>query len=101
MTGPSNTKVVVLCAAPRKIKEIMLAAEELNMVASGEYVFFNIELRNRFFLFRLIVYSILSSSIYFLLLIISPPLVYICTFIDQFPICYLFGLHRVVLALPR
>jgi hypothetical protein len=42
--GPT---VVVLCAAPKKIKEIMLAAEELNMVASGEYVFFNIELFNR------------------------------------------------------
>ena len=42
--GPT---VVVLCAAPKKIKEIMLAAEELNMVTSGEYVFFNIELFNR------------------------------------------------------
>ena len=40
--------VVVLCAAPRKVREIMLAAEELNMVSSGEYVFFNIELLNRF-----------------------------------------------------
>lgn len=39
--------VVVLCATPMKIKEIMLAAEELNMVDSGEYVFFNIELLNR------------------------------------------------------
>lgn len=41
-------QVIVLCAAPLKIKEIMLAAEELNMVDSGDYVFFNIELRNRF-----------------------------------------------------
>lgn len=37
----------MLCAAPRKVREIMLAAEELNMVSSGEYVFFNIELLNR------------------------------------------------------
>ncbi|EFX72574.1 hypothetical protein DAPPUDRAFT_201000 [Daphnia pulex] len=41
-----RSRIVVLCAAPRKIKDIMLAAQELNMVASGEYVFFNIELRN-------------------------------------------------------
>ncbi|KAI9553877.1 hypothetical protein GHT06_019147 [Daphnia sinensis] len=41
-----SSRIIVLCAAPPKIKEIMLAAEELNMVASGDYVFFNIELRN-------------------------------------------------------
>ncbi|XP_057376143.1 atrial natriuretic peptide receptor 1-like [Daphnia carinata] len=41
-----RSRIIVLCAGPRKIKEIMLAAEELNMVASGEYVFFNIELLN-------------------------------------------------------
>lgn len=94
-------KVVVLCAAPRKIKEIMLAAEELNMVASGEYVFFNIELRNRFISFiRLIVYHILSIALYILPAYF--PLVYIrVRSIDQFPICYLFGFRRVVLALPR
>lgn len=43
--------VIVLCAAPRKVREIMLAAEELGMVSSGEYVFFNIELLNRLAIF--------------------------------------------------
>lgn len=50
--------VIVLCAAPRKIKEIMLAAEELQMT-SGEYVFFNIELLNRF----LFIFLFLSNEI--------------------------------------
>ncbi|XP_063382132.1 atrial natriuretic peptide receptor 1-like isoform X3 [Cydia fagiglandana] len=36
--------IVVLCANPGTVREIMLAADELNMVSSGEYVFFNIEL---------------------------------------------------------
>lgn len=45
------TTVIVLCAAPRKVREIMLAAEELGMVSSGEYVFFNIELLNRLAIF--------------------------------------------------
>lgn len=36
--------IVVVCANPSTVREILLAAEELNMVASGEYVFFNIEL---------------------------------------------------------
>lgn len=36
--------VVVLCANPNTVRNIMLAADELNMVSSGEYVFFNIEL---------------------------------------------------------
>lgn len=35
---------MVVCANPTTVREIMLAAEELNMVDSGEYVFFNIEL---------------------------------------------------------
>lgn len=39
--------VVVMCANSTTIREIMLAAEELNMVDSGEYVFFNIELFKR------------------------------------------------------
>lgn len=39
--------VVVMCANSTTIREIMLAAEELNMVDSGEYVFFNIELFQR------------------------------------------------------
>lgn len=36
--------VVVVCANPSTVREIMLAADDLNMVSSGEYVFFNIEL---------------------------------------------------------
>ncbi|XP_049885554.1 atrial natriuretic peptide receptor 1 isoform X3 [Pectinophora gossypiella] len=36
--------IVVLCANPKTVRNIMLAADELNMVSSGEYVFFNIEL---------------------------------------------------------
>lgn len=36
--------VVVVCANPNTVREIMLAADDLNMVSSGEYVFFNIEL---------------------------------------------------------
>lgn len=39
--------VVVVCANPSTVREILLAAEELNMVDSGEYVFFNIELFSR------------------------------------------------------
>jgi atrial natriuretic peptide receptor A len=38
---------VVVCANRSTVREILLAAEELNMVASGEYVFFNIELSSR------------------------------------------------------
>jgi atrial natriuretic peptide receptor A len=38
---------VVLCATPEKVREILLAAEELKMVSSGEYVFFNVELFTR------------------------------------------------------
>ncbi|XP_053977333.1 atrial natriuretic peptide receptor 1-like isoform X1 [Hylaeus volcanicus] len=36
--------VVVMCANATTIREILLAAEELGMVDSGEYVFFSIEL---------------------------------------------------------
>ncbi|XP_070155768.1 atrial natriuretic peptide receptor 1 isoform X2 [Polyergus mexicanus] len=36
--------VVVMCANSTTIREILLAAEELGMVDSGEYVFFSIEL---------------------------------------------------------
>ncbi|KAL4713025.1 hypothetical protein ACJJTC_014659 [Scirpophaga incertulas] len=39
-----NTRIVVVCANPNTVREIMLAADDLNMVSSGEYVFFNIEL---------------------------------------------------------
>ncbi|XP_063896988.1 atrial natriuretic peptide receptor 1 isoform X2 [Helicoverpa armigera] len=36
--------IVVVCANPSTVRDIMLAAYDLNMVSSGEYVFFNIEL---------------------------------------------------------
>ncbi|KDR21693.1 Atrial natriuretic peptide receptor B, partial [Zootermopsis nevadensis] len=39
-----SARIVVVCANPSTVREILLAAEELNMVDSGEYVFFNIEL---------------------------------------------------------
>ncbi|XP_041982760.1 atrial natriuretic peptide receptor 1 isoform X2 [Aricia agestis] len=39
-----ETRIVVVCANPTTVREIMLAADELDMVSSGEYVFFNIEL---------------------------------------------------------
>ncbi|XP_050420334.1 atrial natriuretic peptide receptor 1 isoform X4 [Adelges cooleyi] len=40
----SKYTVMVVCANPLTVREILLAAEELNMIDSGEYVFFNIEL---------------------------------------------------------
>lgn len=33
-----------MCANPKTIRSIMIAAEELNMIDSGEYVFFDIEI---------------------------------------------------------
>nr|XP_040240604.2 atrial natriuretic peptide receptor 1 isoform X1 [Anopheles coluzzii] len=39
-----RARIVIMCASPSTIREIMLAAAELNMVNSGEYVFFNIEI---------------------------------------------------------
>ncbi|XP_035891250.1 atrial natriuretic peptide receptor 1 isoform X2 [Anopheles stephensi] len=39
-----RARIVIMCASPSAIREIMLAAAELNMVNSGEYVFFNIEI---------------------------------------------------------
>ncbi|XP_035213061.1 receptor-type guanylate cyclase gcy-28-like, partial [Stegodyphus dumicola] len=36
--------VIVMCASPDTVREILLAAEELGMIKSGEYVFFSIEL---------------------------------------------------------
>ncbi|XP_050546454.1 atrial natriuretic peptide receptor 1 isoform X1 [Daktulosphaira vitifoliae] len=45
LTGLSNrARIMVVCANPLTVREILLAAEELNMIDSGEYVFFNIEL---------------------------------------------------------
>ncbi|XP_063981286.1 atrial natriuretic peptide receptor 1 isoform X3 [Diachasmimorpha longicaudata] len=40
----NSYSVVVMCANSTTIREILLAAEELGMVDSGEYVFFSIEL---------------------------------------------------------
>ncbi|XP_023219698.1 atrial natriuretic peptide receptor 1-like [Centruroides sculpturatus] len=40
----NNARIVVMCASPDAIREILLTAEELGMVHSGEYVFFSIEL---------------------------------------------------------
>ena len=42
-----SVSVVVMCANATTIREILLAAEELGMVDSGEYVFFSIELTSR------------------------------------------------------
>lgn len=43
----SFVSVVVMCANSTTIREILLAAEQLGMVDSGEYVFFSIELSSR------------------------------------------------------
>ncbi|XP_031626436.1 atrial natriuretic peptide receptor 1-like isoform X2 [Contarinia nasturtii] len=40
----TKSRIVMMCASPGTIREIMLAADDLNMIDSGEYVFFNIEL---------------------------------------------------------
>ncbi|XP_018358835.1 PREDICTED: atrial natriuretic peptide receptor 1-like isoform X1 [Trachymyrmex cornetzi] len=39
-----SARIIVMCANSTTIREILLAAEELGMVDSGEYVFFSIEL---------------------------------------------------------
>merc|ERR1712117_40899 len=36
--------LVILCASPTKVREILLAAEGLGLMDRGEYVFFNVEL---------------------------------------------------------
>lgn len=41
-----NVSVVVLCASPDSVREIMIKAHELNF-DNGEYVFFNIDLFSR------------------------------------------------------
>lgn len=33
-----------MCANPKSIRDIMIAAEELKMIDNGEYVFFNVEI---------------------------------------------------------
>ncbi|EDW97393.2 atrial natriuretic peptide receptor 1 isoform X2 [Drosophila yakuba] len=42
-----QSRIVIMCADPQSIRQIMLTAEELNMIDSGEYVFINIELFSR------------------------------------------------------
>ncbi|XP_004518355.2 atrial natriuretic peptide receptor 1 isoform X2 [Ceratitis capitata] len=42
-----EVRIVIMCAEPENIRRIMLTAEELNMVDSGEYVFINIEMFSR------------------------------------------------------
>ncbi|XP_076366597.1 atrial natriuretic peptide receptor 1-like isoform X3 [Tachypleus tridentatus] len=37
-------RVIVMCASPSSIRQILLAAEELGMLEDGDYVFFNVEL---------------------------------------------------------
>lgn len=49
--------VVVVCANPTTVREIMLAADDLNMVSSGEYVFFNIELFSKYVYFIIYAYN--------------------------------------------
>ena len=44
--------VVILCASPIKVREILLAAEGLGLMDRGEYVFFNVELFARWELAR-------------------------------------------------
>ncbi len=43
----SVVTVVVLCASPQAVREIMIKAHELNF-DNGEYVFFNIDLFSRY-----------------------------------------------------
>ncbi|EYC05684.1 hypothetical protein Y032_0080g1310 [Ancylostoma ceylanicum] len=43
MLTPMLTMVIILCASPDTVREIMLAAHELGMATSGEYVFINID----------------------------------------------------------
>ncbi|XP_076366605.1 atrial natriuretic peptide receptor 1-like isoform X2 [Tachypleus tridentatus] len=40
----NHARVIVMCASPNTVRDILLAAEELNMIDNGEYVFFSTEL---------------------------------------------------------
>lgn len=51
-----------MCANATTIREIMLAAEELNMVDSGEYVFFNIELFQRWANIDTVLHQFVTSK---------------------------------------
>lgn len=39
--------VIIICAEKPIVRQILLAAEELNMIDNGEYVFFSVELYRR------------------------------------------------------
>ncbi|CAM1295059.1 NPR2 (predicted) [Pycnogonum litorale] len=39
-----KARIIVMCASPDTVRKVMLAAEDLKMVSSGEYVFFNMDL---------------------------------------------------------
>ncbi|CRK98556.1 CLUMA_CG011905, isoform B [Clunio marinus] len=39
-----KSRIIIMCANPKSIREIMIAAEGLNMIDNGEYVFINIEI---------------------------------------------------------
>ncbi|XP_055925455.1 atrial natriuretic peptide receptor 1-like isoform X2 [Argiope bruennichi] len=39
-----HSRIIVMCASPDTVRDILLAAEALGMIKSGEYVFFSIEL---------------------------------------------------------
>ncbi|GFS66273.1 hypothetical protein TNCV_3855921 [Trichonephila clavipes] len=44
-SAPSGSRtVIVMCASPDSIREIMLTSHHLGMVESGEYAFFSVEL---------------------------------------------------------
>ncbi len=38
---------MILCASPRKVRDILLTAESMGMMDKGEYVFFNVDLFER------------------------------------------------------
>ncbi|XP_076321980.1 atrial natriuretic peptide receptor 3-like [Tachypleus tridentatus] len=40
----TKARIILICGSPDTVREILLAAEEINMVQNGEYVFFSIEL---------------------------------------------------------
>ncbi|GFQ66010.1 hypothetical protein TNCT_177151 [Trichonephila clavata] len=48
LSDMTSCLVIVICASPDTVREILLAAEEIGMIASGEYVFFSIELFTRY-----------------------------------------------------
>ncbi|XP_022253388.1 atrial natriuretic peptide receptor 3-like, partial [Limulus polyphemus] len=40
----TQARIILVCGSPDTVREILLAAEDLNMVQNGDYVFFSIEL---------------------------------------------------------